>query len=146
MANGNGNGHNGEKTLQQVQGKKYKFLFVSWEALSGDLAWKIQNEGHEVKCCIKSCTDEYDGILEKVPDWKPLVDWADVVVFDDIGFGKEADKLRKSCKAVVGGSEYTDSLEDNREFGQAEMKRLGMLTLPSSDFDDYEKALQFLKD
>lgn len=135
----NGNENSSEKN-------KYKYLFVSWEALSGDLAWKIKNEGHEVKCYIKSVTDEYDGFLEKVDDWKKYVDWADVVVFDDIGFGKEADKLRKAGKAVVGGSEYTDSLEDNREFGQAEMKRLGMLTLPSWDFDDYDKALQFIKE
>src|SRR3989338_4290478 len=148
----NGNGHATARPLQQVQGEqvqdkpKYKFLFVSWESLSGDLAWKIKNEGHEVKCYIKNCTDEYDGFLEKVPEWKPLVDWADIVVFDDIGFGKEADKLRKIGKAVVGGSEYTDSLEDNREFGQSEMRRLGMLTLPSWDFDDYDKALQFIKD
>jgi len=143
--NGNGNGHHTDIHPTPTK-TKYKFLFVSWEALSGDLAWKIKNEGHEVKCYIKNCTDEYDGILEKVPEWKPLVDWADIVVFDDIGFGKEADKLRKIGKAVVGGSEYTDSLEDNREFGQSEMRRLGMLTLPSWDFDDYDKALQFIKD
>ena len=144
--NGNGNGHN-EKTVQQIQGKpKYKFLFVSWEALSGDLAWKIKNEGHEVKCYIKNVTDEYDGILEKVPEWEPLADWADVIVFDDVGFGKEADQLRKKGKVVIGGSVYTDKLEMDREFGQAEMKRLGMLTLPSWDFDDYDKALLFLKE
>lgn len=137
--NGNGNGNGNGKP-------KYKFLFVSWEALSGDLAWKIQNEGHQVKCYIKTVADEYDGFLEKIDDWKKYVDWADVVVFDDVGFGKEADKLRKSGKAVVGGSEYTDSLEDNREFGQAEMKRLGMLTLPSWDFDDYDKAIKFIEE
>lgn len=147
VSGGNGNGHLNEKDFQPISSKpKYKFLFVSWEALSGDLAWKIKNEGHEVKCYIKNVTDEYDGILEKVLEWKPLVDWADIVVFDDTGFGKEADKLRKIGKAVVGGSEYTDSLEDNREFGQAEMRRLGMLTLPSWDFDDYDKALQFIKE
>src|SRR3989338_10576139 len=146
MANGNGNGHNGEKTLQQVQGKKYKFLFVSWEALSGDLAWKIQNEGHKVKCCIKDVADEYDGFIEKVSDWKDHVKWADVVIFDDVGFGKEADALRKEGKAVIGGSVYTDRLEEDREFGQSELKRLGMLTLPSWDFDDYDKALQFIKE
>lgn len=130
-----------------VEKKKYKFLFVSHEALSGDLAWKIQNEGHQVKCWIKDVTDEYDGFVEKVGGhWKDYVDWADVVVFDDIGFGKEADALRKAGKPVIGGSVYTDKLEDDREFGQAEMKRLGMLTLPSWDFDDYEKALQFIKD
>src|SRR3989338_11212954 len=145
--NGNGNGHSYQKQNQSVVTKpKYKFLFVSWEALSGDLAWKIKNEGHEVKCYIKDATDEYEGILEKVPEWKPLVDWADVIIFDDTGFGKEADQLRKSGKAVVGGSVYTDQLELNREFGQAEMKRLGMLTLSSWDFDDYDNALQFLKE
>ncbi len=130
-----------------TENKKYKFLFVSWEALSGDLAWKIQNEGHKVKCWIKNVTDEYDGFVEKVGgDWKDYVKWADVVIFDDIGFGKEADELRKEGKAVIGGSEYADRLEDDREFGQAEMKRLGMLTLPSWDFDDYDKALQFIKE
>ena len=139
MANGNGNGHNGEI-------KKYKFLFVSWEALSGDLAWQIQKEGHEVKCYIKNVMDEYDGFLEKVSDWKEHVDWADVIVFDDTGFGTEADRLRKAGKAVVGGSVYTDKLEMEREFGQAEMKRLGMLTLPSWDFADYEVALKFIRE
>lgn len=144
MANGNGN--HIEKTLQQVQGKKYKFLFVSWEASSGDLAWKIKNEGHDVKCYIEDVTDEYDGFLEKVDDWKKYTEWADVIVFDDTGFGKEADQLRKAGKAVIGGSVYTDRLEEDREFGQLEMKRLGMLTLPSWDFDDYDKALQFIKE
>ncbi|MEX2090634.1 MAG: phosphoribosylamine--glycine ligase [Candidatus Paceibacterota bacterium] len=153
MANGNGNGHS-EKIVQpiqqiqgrQVQGKKYKFLFVSWESLSGDLAWQIQKEGHQVKCYIKEVTDEYDGFLEKVSDWKQHADWADVIVFDDTGFGAEADKLRRAGKAVVGGSDYTDKLEMNREFGQAEMKRLGMLTLPSWDFDDYDTALKFISE
>jgi len=139
--NGNGNHNIGDFHDK----KKYKFLFISWESLSGDLAWKIKNEGHEVKCFIKNCTDEYDGILEKVPEWKSFVDWADVVVFDDVGFGEEADRLRKSGKAVVGGSIYTDKLEENREFGQSEMKRLGMLTLPSWNFDNYDFALEFLK-
>ena len=62
---------------------KYKFLFVSHEALSGDLAWKIQNEGHEVKCWIEDVADEYDGLLTKVGGhWKEHVDWADVIVFE----------------------------------------------------------------
>ncbi|MEK7117266.1 MAG: phosphoribosylglycinamide synthetase C domain-containing protein [Patescibacteria group bacterium] len=136
--NGDGNGNHSEN-------KKYKFLFVSLESLSGDLAWKIKNEGHEVKCYIKNSTDEYDGILEKVPEWKLLIDWADVIVFDDVGFGSEADKLRRAGKAVIGGSVYTDRLEEDREFGQSEMKRLGMLTLPSWNFANYDEALQFLK-
>lgn len=126
--------------------KPLKFLFVSWESLSGDLAWQLQKEGHAVKIYIKNKDDAdvYEGLLEKVDDWKPHTGWADVVVFDDTGFGPQADALRKTGKAVVGGSSYTDRLEEDREFGQAEMKRVGMLTLPHWDFDDYDKAIAFI--
>lgn len=126
--------------------QKYKFLFVGWESLSGDLAWQIKNEGHEVKIYIKDNDDVYNGFLEKVENWKTHVDWADVIIFDDIWFGEEADKLRKSGKAVVGGSAYTDELEDDREFGQSEMKAAGISVLPSWNFSDYDEALKFIKE
>ncbi len=146
MSNGeskNGNGKNGNGDTNKP---KYKFLFMSWESLSGDLAWTIQKEGHEVKCYIKNEDDAYDGILEKVKDWKSHVDWADVVVFDDVGFGDQADKLRKQGKAVIGGSGYTDKLEEDREFGQMEMKKAGMNILPHWDFSDYDEAIKFIQD
>lgn len=146
--NKNGNDHANQKQIQIAGDKqKYKFLFVSWESLSGDLAWKIQNEGHEVKIYIKNPDDSdvYEGFLERVPDWKATVDWADIIVFDDVGFGTQADNLRKNGKLVVGGSAYTDRLEEDREFGQQEMKRLGLLTLPHWDFSDYDKALEYIK-
>ena len=139
---------NGQNNNNDIKKEVRKFLFVSWESLSGDLAWQIKKEGHEVKIYIKSEEDKdvYDGFLEKVTDWKEHLHWADVIVFDDVGFGIESDNLRKSGKLVVGGSAYTDKLEENREFGQSEMKRLGMLTLPSWDFNDYDAALKFIEE
>ncbi len=124
-----------------------KFLFVSWESLSGDLAWEIKKEGHEVKIFIKAESDKdvYDGLLEKVDDWEKFKDWADVIVFDDIGFGEIADSLRAQGKLVIGGSKYTDKLEEDREFGQNEMKRVGMLVLPHWDFTDFDSAIEFIK-
>jgi len=148
--NGNGkNGNNGDHKNgngNNSDGPKYKFLFISWETLSGDLAWTIRKEGHEVKAYIKYEDDVYDGFLDKVRNWKSYVEWADVIVFDDVGFGAQADKLRKAGKAVVGGSSYMDKLEDDREFGQSEMKKAGMLTLPNWNFSDYDEALKFIKD
>ncbi len=144
----NGNGeNNGQVVHPIIQKELRKFLFVSWESLSGDLAWQVKKEGHEVKVYIESdsAKDVYDGFLEKVSDWKIHIEWADVVVFDDVGFGKEADELRKSGKLVVGGSAYTDKLEEDREFGQSEMKRMGMLTLPHWDFTNYDEALKFIE-
>jgi phosphoribosylamine--glycine ligase len=142
----NGQNGNGQTTIIEVKKEPKKFLFVSWESLSGDMAWQIKKEGNEVKIYIKSEYDKdvYDGFLEKVDDYKQFIDWADVIVFDDVGFGKEADELRKKGKLVVGGSEYTDKLEEDREFGQSEMKKVGMLTLPHWDFSDYDSALNFI--
>lgn len=142
------NGKNGETETSILEKPRYKFLFVSWESLSGDLAWDIKKSGHDVKIYIKAPQDKdvYEGFLERVDDWKNYIDWADVIVFDDTNFGSMADGLRKKGKLVVGGSSYTDRLEEDREFGQVEMKRLGMLTLSHWDFDNYDTAIQFIKD
>jgi phosphoribosylamine---glycine ligase len=140
-----GSGKN--KNGLDIEKRALKFLFVSWESLSGDLAWQIKNEGHEVKVYVKSEGDQdvYDGFLEKVLDWKQHVDWADIIVFDDVGFGSIADDLRKKGKLVVGGSTYTDRLEEDREFGQYEMKKNGLSILPHWDFSDYDSALTFIE-
>jgi len=139
---GNGNG-NGIK----VNPNPRKFLFVSFQSLSGDLAWQLKKEGHEVKCYVKSEDDKdvYDGILEKVEKWEEYKDWADVIVFDDVGFGEIAESLRKEGKLVIGGSVYTDRLEQDREFGQKEMRRVGMNILSHWDFSDFNTAIEFIK-
>ncbi len=124
-----------------------KFLFVSLESLSGDLAWNLKKEGHEVKAYIKSKSDydAYSGFIDKVDRWEDWVDWSDIVIFDDIEFGEIAEKLRKKGKLVIGGSPYTDRLEIDREFGQAELKRYGVNILPSWNFSSYEEAISFIR-
>lgn len=142
----NGKNNNSEHKIK-TNGSNKKFLFVSIESLSGDLAWQVKKEGYDVKVYIGDDGDKdvYDGFLEKVDDWKKYVDWSDVIVFDDIGFGKIADNLRNQGKLVVGGSVYSDKLEEDREFGQEEMKRVGMLILPHWDFNDFDSAINFIK-
>ncbi|MCX6720479.1 MAG: phosphoribosylamine--glycine ligase [Candidatus Staskawiczbacteria bacterium] len=124
-----------------------KFLFVSLESLSGDLAWQLTKEGHLVKAYIKakSDADVYNGFIEKVDNWEANKDWADVIIFDDVEFGEAADKLRKAGKLVIGGSVYTDKLEIDREFGQMEMKKYDINILPQWQFSDYDQAIEFIK-
>lgn len=143
----NGIEKNNGKNLNNNYFHPKKFLFVSFESLSGDLALEIKKEGHEVRVFIKSETDKdvYDGFLDKVDDWEKYKDWADIFVFDDVGFGEVADSLRASGKLVVGGSKYTDRLEEDRGFGQDEMKKSGMLILPHWDFSDFDSAIEFIK-
>jgi len=137
--------------LEKINGKNStgkKFLFVSIEGLIGDLAWAVKKEGNEVKYFIqqKDQRDVSDGFVEKCDEWEKFVEWADVIVFDDIGFGAVAEKLRKQGKLVVGGSVYTDKLEDNRDFGQEEMKSIGINVLPNWVFDNFDFAIKFVKE
>lgn len=124
-----------------------KFLFVSPEALSVDLAHVVTQEGNDVKFFVQSATekDVGDGFVEKVNSWEDQVDWADVIVFDDIGFGRTSDKLRAEGKKVVGGSAYTDRLENEREFGQQELAEAGVSVLPNWNFSDFEEAIKFVQ-
>ncbi len=124
-----------------------KFLFVSLESLSGDLAWQLVKEGHKVKAYIKlkEDADVYNGFIEKVDNWESYKDWADVIVFDDVEFGEVADKLRKNGKLVIGGSVYTDSLEMDRDFGQIEMKKYGVNILPQRQFSSYDEVIEFIE-
>ena len=119
--NGSNNPNGNGKTFEPK-----KFLFVSLESLSGDLAWTLKKEGHEVKSYIKLKTDAdvYNGFIEKIDNWEAHKDWADIIVFDDVlGMGEKADQVRKQGKLVVGGTAYTDKLEDERAFGQEELKK-----------------------
>ena len=125
-----------------------KFLFVSMSALITDIAWQVSKEGHAVRYYIDAVDerDIGDGFVTKTLDWRADVDWADVIVFDDtLGQGAEAAALRAKGKLVVGGSAYTDRLEDDRAFGQEELKRCGVNILPYRQFDNFDEAIAFVK-
>jgi phosphoribosylamine--glycine ligase len=100
--------------MDKVTGDPRKFLFVSRQALIHDPAWEVRKEGHAVRYCILSRSDRdvADGLLDKVDDWEAHKDWADVIVFDDTGFGEAAEKLRREGRAVVGGTRLSDRLEE----------------------------------
>jgi hypothetical protein len=151
MANGNGIAKPpATKVLADTPPKSgsgpKNILFISFEACAGDLAYRLKQEGCNIKWYVQSKADRvlYDGFLDKVDEWEPHKDWADLIIIDDIGFGALADRLRKEGKAVVGGSAYTDRLELDRDFGAQEMKAAG-LTIPDSwEFGSFEDALKFV--
>jgi len=137
-----------QKSREQNQPTHKKFLFISAEGLIGDLAYAVRNEGNEVRYFIrnKSEKDISDGFVEKIEDWESSKDWSDVIIFDDIGFGTIAERLRKEGKAVIGGSATSDRLELDRDFGQEQLKKAGLQTIPSWEFNTFDEAINFVKD
>lgn len=125
------------------------FLFVSISGLIGDIAWQVVKEGHAVKYFIEDEKerDVADGFVPKVNDWESHVDWADVIVFDDVlGQGEKAERLRKQGKFVIGGTAYTDKLEDDRSFGQEELKKYGVNIIPYAEFSNFDDAMGYVQE
>lgn len=125
-----------------------RFLFVSFDALITDIAWRVVEEGHEATYWIREADarEVGDGFVPKTDDWEAEVDRADVIVFDDVlGMGAWADRLRKAGKAVVGGTPYTDRLEDDRSFGQTELKQYGIPIIPFEEFSAFGDAADYVR-
>ncbi|QSG06982.1 phosphoribosylamine--glycine ligase [Halapricum desulfuricans] len=131
-----------------------KFLFVSLDAaLIGDVAWQVHSEGHEVRYYIEAESDREiaDGFVPKTDDWRADVDWADVIVFDDIwvgsdiGTGELAQKLRERGKAVVGGTPNTDRLEADRGYAMEVLEAHGVNTIEHRVFRDFDDGIQFVQ-
>ena len=125
-----------------------KFLFVSYDGLIADIAWEVVKEGHPAKFWIKDPEEKEiaGGFVPKADDWKKEVEWADVVVFDDVlGMGALADELRRKGKLVVGGSPYSDKLEDDRAFGQQELRNAGVAIIPQENFTSFDDAMAYVK-
>lgn len=111
-----------------------------------DLALAVQNEGNKVKMYIDyaPCREIGFGFVPKIRKWENQIDWADVIVFDYTGYGKIASELRRAGKLVIGGTEYTDRLELDRNFGQEEMRKLKIKILSYQEFENIDDAIQFV--
>lgn len=125
--------------------EKRKFLFTSLSGLIGDIAWQVSKEGHEVRYFIREEKerDIADGFVAKSDNLEKDTEWADIVVFDDtLGQGERAQEVRSMGKKVVGGTPYTDRLEDDRSFGQEELKKAGVNIIPYKEFDSFDGAIE----
>jgi phosphoribosylamine--glycine ligase len=127
-----------------------RILFISGELIAGDLAYRLKLEGCDVKLFIEHTEQKHclDGLVEKTDDWKNELDWVGkegLIVFDDVGYGKIQDDLRKDGYRVVGGSEGGDRLEKSRRFAQEILSNLGMQTVPIVDFSTPREAIDYVQ-
>lgn len=128
-----------------------RVLFISGELIAADLASRLQEEGCEVRLYIADKKREacFDNIVAKTNNWEKELNWVGkdgLIVFDDIGFGKEQDKLRKKGYLVVGGSAGGDKLETDRVFAQKLCSTLNMQgSIETFNFDSIPLAIKHVK-
>lgn len=124
-----------------------KILFISRWGEILDIAYATLNEGNDVKVFVeeKDYREIGNGFVKKVKDWKKHIDWADLIIFDYTGYGKVCEELQAAGKLVIGGCQYTDLLELDRNFGQSELKKHKIKTLPYKEFATFPDAIEYVQ-
>lgn len=137
-----------EKPAKEEKKQKYKFLIVSAEGCGTQMAYQLKKEGNNVKMFIQdpSSRDDLDNAVEKVDDWESEKSWADIIIFDDTGFGFRQSELRNQGFKVIGGSHLGDQLELDRKFALQYFEKMNVKIPQTYEFDSFLSAKRFLKD
>ncbi|MBI5734007.1 MAG: hypothetical protein HY973_03635, partial [Candidatus Kerfeldbacteria bacterium] len=128
-----------------------RILFISsHNIIAADLARILKKEGNEVKLFIddKDRKLNLENIVEKTDNWRKELNWVGkrgLIVFDDVGYGRIQDKLRKKGYSVFGGCESGDKLELSREYAQGIFRKYGMQTLETVNFNSLDKCIKFIE-
>lgn len=129
-----------------------RFLGIGDYHALGDLYWRLQQAGHQVRVFVgrPEAHDIYAGMVERVEDWQAQLLWIreagreGFIVFETASHGAVQDRLRAQGFQVIGGSAFGDRLENDRAFGQEQLRAAGMRIAPTHEFDDFAAALDFL--
>jgi phosphoribosylamine--glycine ligase len=130
-----------------------RFLGIGHSGDLGDMYLRLRAAGHEVRFYCRDF-DEHgvmDGMLTRVDDYRTELDWIrnagedGVIVFETAEHGALQEELRRDGFQVIGGSALGDRLENDRAFGQSAMSEMGLQTARTHAFDDYERAMAFVR-
>lgn len=138
-------------------------LVCSKESNGGDMALRLGLEGHKVKFHIHA--DEpmanLDGLIDKEPNWRSGVQWADFTVLDDTGMDDVTSFLVKTGKPAFGmgrkdatlggkaikGYESQSIFEKDRAFFHKIVKQFKVgQEIESLSFSNIAEAIKHLKE
>jgi len=105
--------------------------------------------GHTVKMYTKGSRSSHigKGLVDKVDSWRPYVKVADIIfVADNMELMPEMLELQQQGYPVFGPTKASAKLELDRMYGQNVVKKFGGAVIPSYEFSNYDKAIQFVKD
>jgi len=124
-------------------------LQIDPDFLGLDWALRCIAYGHTVKVYTKGSRASHIGLglVDKVSDWKKYMDIADLIyVADNMMFMDEIDEYIKKGYPIFGPGKRAAKLEIDRMVGQNAVAEFDGPIIPSTEFTNYEKAIQFVKD
>lgn len=129
-----------------------KVLLIDPGSYFLDFALRLRNDGHDVRWFIGPLKDGGrspvgDGFgFTRVKDWEPSMNWADLIVCsDNAKYTHFLEGYRNKGYPIFGANKATTAWELDRQKGQEVMQRCGINTIPSVEFKDYNKAIEYVK-
>ena len=86
------------------------------------------------------------GLVELVPEWRPYMDWADIVILESNGvWMREMDSWRSRGVRIIGGNAESAAWELDREQGMRVFRKAGIPVPTFRVFNDYAEAISFVE-
>lgn len=105
-----------------------KFLLISGFGDGLGLALRLKQEGNDVAAYVHEARakSNYNRLLQKPRRWEHFLDKETVVLFDSLGGGRTADRLRSQDYKVLGGSVFADQLGLDKDTSEGFVKEQGV--------------------
>src|SRR5712671_4215052 len=106
------------------------------EGMGVDLALRAKESDHQVRYWLPTETSGEiqaygEGLLERPVDWKPSMDWADLIVLTgNSTYGAALAEYFGRGYPIFGANAKAAELELNRGVGQEVLKACGVKVLP----------------
>lgn len=123
-----------------------KILMIALDCDGISFAIRCITAGHQVKVWFPKDTTAGDGLIVKVPEWRPHMKWADLIfVTENSKLGPALEPFFKADYPIVGCNMRGAELELDRAKGQECFEQCNIDTLPYEVFSSYDKAIAFVK-
>jgi len=125
-------------------------LIIDQLGFATDLAVRSKMAGHEVRVYMRNNVDgtrceNGDGLFDKVKEWEPSMNWADLIfVTDNILYIHALEPYRKKGYAIFGCNVEGQRWEQDRVHGASVLERAGIPTIPMQKFKKYDEAISLV--
>src|SRR5258708_32977751 len=107
---------------------------------------RSQEVGHSVRVWNEPGCHAGEGIVPKMKELQSSMKWADLICISSNNvLQKELRPFFEAVLPIVGANEEGARLELDREWGQKVLADNGVATIPFEVFDNYDKAIKFVK-
>lgn len=127
-----------------------KILIIDAIASSVDFAMRCEASGHEVRVYMGPDPKGLrhpagDGLITKIPDWRPSMKWADLIFLtDNAKYVTDLEPYRKDGYPIFGCNVECAKWELQRDAGVRVLESAQIPVIPSILFKNYDEAIAHL--